>query len=79
MIKGDYCFTRDKVRVSPSIWEFPTVNFVMTGKEITYTSDHTVKVALEHLETGKIVYKELKKGERQVFCANKPGAWKLEL
>jgi hypothetical protein len=35
----------------------------MTGKEITYSSDHTVKVALEHFETGKIVYKELKKGE----------------
>ena len=48
VIKNGYCFARDKVRVTPNIWESPTVNFVMTGKEITYTSDHTVKVTLEH-------------------------------
>jgi len=79
VVKNGYCFNKDKVRVSPTIYEKPRVDFVMTGKEITYSSDHTVKVALEHLETKKIVYKELKRGQNMVFCANRPGAWKLSL
>lgn len=49
----------------------------MTGKEIIYNSTHSVKGILEY-EDGKLMFKDLKKGENHSFCANKPGAWKLK-
>jgi len=45
--------------VSPNTYAPGRGDFVMTGKEINYTSDHNLKVVLEHKETGKIVYKDL--------------------
>jgi hypothetical protein len=58
-VQNGFCFSQYKHRVSPNTYAPGRGDFVMTGKEINYTSDHNLKVVLEHKETGKIVYKDL--------------------